>query len=268
MSGRSAFMPPLFGHMTRLLREPLGAVGLCICTTVALVAMFAPILAPHDPALIDYNAILSPPNWTYPLGTDELGRCVLSRIIYGARISMIILSASIGISMVIGSVIGIVAGYRRGWLDTLLMRCIDALMSLPMLVLALGIIAVLGPNLINAIIAIAIVNIASAEISGCSSAHILWAHFLPNVSSQVIVAATLKASSALITESALSFLGLGVQPPTPSWGSMISVGMDYFSAWWMSLFPGLAIFAVVLGLNFLGDALRDSLDPRLRGSEP
>lgn len=277
---------PLQQQLRDLARHRLGQVGLVIVTLLIAVAILAPWIAPYDPAAIDWDAILTPPSTRYWFGTDEIGRDIFSRILWGTRVSVYIVVLSIAIAMVIGSIIGLIASYAGGWLDGLLMRIMDGLLAFPMLVLALGIIAVLGPDLNNAVIAIALVNvpsfarlvrgvgltirnqeyIAAATTYGASSVRIMLRHFLPNASGQIIVFASLKASTALITESALSFLGLGVQPPTPSWGNMMAIGLDYLTYWWMSVFPGLAIFITVLGLNFLGDAVRDVMDPRLQGS--
>lgn len=277
---------PLRQQLRDLARHRLGQVGLVIVTLLIAVAILAPWIAPYDPAAIDWDAILMPPSARYWFGTDEIGRDIFSRILWGTRVSVYIVVLSIVIAMVIGSIIGLIASYAGGWLDGLLMRIMDGLLAFPMLVLALGIIAVLGPDLNNAVIAIALVNvpsfarlvrgvgltirnqeyIAAATTYGASPARIMLRHFLPNASGQIIVFASLKASTALITESALSFLGLGVQPPTPSWGNMMAIGLDYLAYWWMSVFPGLAIFITVLGLNFLGDAVRDVMDPRLQGS--
>jgi len=277
---------PLRQQMRSLARHRLGQVGIAIAILLLAVAIFSPWIAPYDPAAIDWNAILMPPSAKYWFGTDEIGRDIFSRILWGARVSVYIVVLSIVIAMVLGSAIGLVASYVGGWLDGLLMRIMDGLLAFPMLVLALGIITVLGPDLNNAVIAIALVNvpsfarlvrgvgltirnqeyIAAASTYGASPLRIMLRHFLPNASGQIIVFASLKASTALITESALSFLGLGVQPPTPSWGTMMAIGLDYLNYWWMSVFPGLAIFITVLGLNFLGDAVRDVMDPRLQGS--
>lgn len=277
---------PFRQQMRMLFEHRLGRVGLAISGLVLAVAIFAPWIAPYDPAAIDWNAILMPPSAQYWFGTDEIGRDIFSRILWGARVSVHIVVLSIVIAMVIGSAIGLLASYLGGWVDGLLMRIMDGLLAFPMLVLALGIIAVLGPDLNNAVIAIALVNvpsfarlvrgvgltirnqeyIAAATTYGAPGVRIMLRHFLPNSSGQIIVFASLKASTALITESALSFLGLGVQPPTASWGTMMAVGLDYLGYWWMSIFPGLAIFITILGLNFLGDAVRDVMDPRLRGS--
>lgn len=266
-----------------LWRHVLGRIALCILAVAAIAATGAQWLAPHEPNIIDYDAILSPPNLTYLLGTDELGRDILSRILYGAQVSLQVVAVSLSVALVVGCIIGMIAGYYRGWVDDILMRIMDGLLAFPGLILALAIVAVLGPDLVNAMIAISIVNIPgfarlvrgqvlsvreqdfvqAAETLGASDARIMLKHVWPAVSGNVLVYASLKGSTSLITESALSFLGLGVQPPTPSWGQMLAIGMKYTDAWWMSIFPGLAIFLVVIALNFFGDAARDVLDPKL-----
>ncbi|TKT69873.1 ABC transporter permease [Aquamicrobium sp. LC103] len=284
-SGLPAGGSPIFAILRKVWRHSLGRIGIIVLGVFVVAALTAPWISPHGPATIDYEAILLPPSAQYWLGTDELGRDILSRIIYGATASLKVMGISIAIALVFGVAIGLITGYYGGWLDDLVMRIMDGLLAFPMLVLALAIVATLGPDLINAIIAIAIVNIPgfarlvrgqvlslrdvefvqAARAAGFSNARIIWRHIWPSVRGNVIVYASLKASTALITESALSFLGLGVQPPTPTWGSMLSVSMQYWDAWWMGVFPGAAIFLTVLALNFLGDALRDSLDSRLKG---
>jgi len=264
-----------------------GLVRLCIgLGTIALVlfvALFAPLIAPQPPDLIDFMSIASPPSTEHLLGTDEAGRDILSRIFYGARVSVAVVFVSVFTAMLFGVSLGLVSGYRGGWVDDIIMRVIDIVISFPTLVLALLIIALLGPGLQNAIVAISIVYIpyfarltrgevlslksrdyVSAALStGTPHRVILFKEILPNLLGNIVVYASLAASEALITESALSFLGLGVQPPTPSWGYMIAAGMQYSSYWWISLFPGLAIFVTVIGFNFLGDTLRDAFDPTL-----
>jgi peptide/nickel transport system permease protein len=267
----------------KLLRHKLGRVGLAIFLLLVVLAIAAPFLAPYDPAEISYDTILNPPSWHNPLGTDDVGRDILSRVIFGARVSLEVITVSILTAIFLGSALGMVAGYLGGWVDQLIMRVMDGMLAFPMLVLALGIVAVLGPDLLNAIIAIAIVNVPgfarlvrgqvlsvrqmdyvqAARALGAPAWRIMLHHIWPKVAGNVIVYATLRASAALITESSLAFLGLGAQPPTPSWGGMLSTAMQYWDAWWMSVFPGVAIFVAVLGLNFLGDGLRDALDVRI-----
>jgi peptide/nickel transport system permease protein len=263
-------------------RHRLGRIGAVTLALLLIAALGADWLAPHDPNEIHYDFILSAPDGRFWFGTDELGRDILSRLMFGARVSLQVIAAAVLASLAVGAVIGLVAGYIGGRVDDLLMRIMDGLMAFPALVLALAIVAVLGPDLLNAMIAIAVVNIPgfarlvrgetlvvrgldyvqAARAMGASPARILALHIWPSVSGNVLVYASLKASAALITESALSFLGLGVQPPTPSWGYMLATGMQYSQAWWMSIFPGFAIFIVVLSLNLIGDAARDVIDPR------
>ena len=268
----------------RLLRHRLGRVGLAILLIVCFAAAFAPWVAPFDPAGIDYDAILSPPDLKYWLGTDEIGRDILSRVIEGARVSIRIVILAIVLAFIAGTLIGLASGYFGGVVDDVVMRVMDGLLAFPILVLALAIVAVLGPDLLNAMIAIAIVNVPgfarlvraqvlsireldfvqAARALGATDWRIMLRHVFPSVIGNVIVYASLRASTALITESSLSFLGLGAQPPVPSWGGMLSTGMQYWDAWWMSVFPGAAIFLTALGLNFLGDGVRDALDSRLQ----
>ena len=274
----------LLRAIRRLVRHRLGCAGLAVSMLVAFAAAFAPWISPFDPAGIDYEAILSPPDAKYWLGTDEIGRDSLSRIIQGAQVSVQVVFLAIAIAFVAGSLIGLASGYFGGVVDDVVMRIMDGLLAFPILVLALAIVAVLGPDLINAMIAIAIVNVPgfarlvrgqvlsirelefvqAARALGASDMRIMLRHILPSVIGNVIVYASLRASTALITEASLSFLGLGAQPPTPTWGGMLATGMQYWDAWWMSVFPGLAIFLSALALNFLGDGLRDALDSRLQ----
>lgn len=268
----------------KFFRHQLSRIGLTILILNVVAAIFAPWIAPHSPIEIHVDEILQPPNAKYPLGTDELGRDILSRTIFSARVSIQVMLISVGLAVVLGSAIGLYSGYVGGWIDDVIMRIVDALLSFPMLILALSIIAMLGPSFVNAMLAIAVVNIPrvarlvrgqvlsmkswefvdAARAIGCSRSRIIYRHIWPNISHVVIVYASLRASQAIITESSLSFLGLGIQPPTPSWGWMLAVGMSYWhQAWWMSVFPGLAIFIFVLALNFIGDALRDAMDVKL-----
>ena len=257
-----------------------------ICLAVILAAIFAEFLAPYDPSESHYEAILSAPSAQFWLGTDEIGRDILSRVIYGARVSIQVALVSIALAIVLGSVLGMIAGYFGGWIDHVVMRVMDGMLAFPMLVLALGIIAVLGPSLLNTTLAITIINVPSfarlvraqvlvvrkldfvlaARALGAGDLRIMLRHVWPSVVGNLIVYASLRASTAIITESSLSFLGLGAQPPTPSWGQMLSTAMQYWDAWWMSVFPGIAIFITVIALNFLGDSLRDTLDARLPSS--
>lgn len=267
----------------RLLHHRLGMCGLTVVLVMVACALFAPWLAPYDPAEINYDAMTAGPSWQHLLGTDEIGRDVLSRLIYGARVSLQIVLVAIVLSLFLGGAIGLVSGYLGGRVDNVLMRIMDGLLAFPLLVLALGVIAVLGPDLINAIIALAVVNIPgfarlvrgqvlsvrerdfvlAARSIGASDIRIMIHHVWPSVAGNVIVYSSLRASSVLITESSLAFLGLGAEPPTPTWGQMLATAMEYWGAWWMSIFPGLAIFFAALAFNFLGDGIRDAMDVRL-----
>lgn len=269
--------------MRRFSRHRIGMFGLAIILLIVVCAIFAPWLAPHDPTKIDYGAMIAPPSGTYLMGTDEIGRDILSRLIYGARVSLQIVSVAILLSLAIGGAIGLVSGYIGGVFDTVVMRIMDGLLAFPLLILALGVIAVLGPDLINAIIALAIVNVPgfarlvrgqvlsvrerdfvqAARAIGAGDLRIMLRHIWPSVAGNVIVYASLRASTTLIAESSLAFLGLGAEPPTPTWGQMLATAMEYWSAWWMSIFPGLAIFFAALAFNFLGDGIRDAMDVRL-----
>jgi peptide/nickel transport system permease protein len=270
----------------RVLRTRGAGFGLAITLLMVLVALLADVVAPYSPADQDYDAILSSPSLAHWMGTDNLGRDNLSRIIFGARVSIQAGVVAVVIAVVVGTMLGIAAGYWRGWIDDLLMRLCDALWSFPGIVLALFIAAALGPGLLNAMIAIGIVFIPviarlvrgstltirerefvlAAKVLGANDVRIMGVHVLPNVLGPVIVQASLLVAYSIIVEATLSFLGLGVQPPEPSWGSMLKAAAQYMQvAPWLSFFPGTAIFATVLGLNLLGDGLRRALDPRLRG---
>lgn len=267
----------------RLLNHRLGLFGLIVLAILAFAALFAPWITPYPPTEIYYHVILTPPSWAHPFGTDELGRDILSRVIYGTRVSLSVVAGAILIAFSIGSVIGMLAGYFGGLMDDVIMRIMDGLLSFPLLILALAIVAVLGPDLMNAMIAIAIVNVPgfarlvrgsvlsireqefvqAAQALGVPEWRVMLRHVWPSVTGNVIVYGTLRASAALITESSLAFLGLGAQPPTPTWGYMLTTAMQYWDAWWMSVFPGLSIFVAVLAMNFFGDGMRDALDSRL-----
>ena len=271
--------------LRRILRTRGAGFGLLVTLLVVLAALLADLVSPYSPAAQDYSAILSPPSFAHLLGTDNLGRDVLSRITYGSRVSIQAGIVSVGFAAIVGTLMGLLAGYWRGWIDDLLMRLCDALWSFPGLVLALAIAAALGPGLVNAMIAIGIVFtpvfarlvrgsalsvrerefVLAARVVGAGHGRIMWRHVLPNVVAPVIVQGSLMTALAIVLEATLSFLGLGVQPPDPSWGSMLKVASQYMQvAPWLSFFPGFAIFVTVLGLNLLGDGLRRALDPRLR----
>jgi ABC-type dipeptide/oligopeptide/nickel transport system permease subunit len=280
------------GRTARLLRALLGsrtaAFGLALTTLLVLVALLAPWLAPYRQDEIHPLDSLTPPSAAYLLGTDDLGRDILSRIIYGARVSLMVAGIAIGIAALVGVPLGLAAGYAGGALDSLLMRLMDALLAFPAILLAIALMAVLGPSLHNAMIAIGIIyvpafaritraNVLSlrevefveaARALGAGSVYVAALVILPNCLSPIIVQGSLAVANAILVEAALSFLGLGVQPPDPSWGSMLAFGRSLLSqAPWYATFPGIAIFVTVLSLNFLGDGLREALDPRLASAE-
>jgi peptide/nickel transport system permease protein len=281
--------PPLGGRLAealvRMVRHRLSIVGLVLVAAQLTMAAFAPLLAPYDPNAIDVTAILSEPGLPHLFGTDDLGRDLLSRMIYGARVSIGVGVVSVLMAVLAGVPIGLVTGYVGGALDEVLMRILDSVMALPALVLALTIAAVLGLGLVNAMIAIAIVlvpvftrltrgqvlsvkhndYVQAAHAVGVPTVLILARHILPNVLSPVIVQASLGVGFAIIIESSLSFIGLGAQPPTPTWGNMVQTGFQYMEiAPWYALTPAVMIFVAVLGFNMLGDGLRDLLDPKSR----
>ncbi|WP_078791226.1 oligopeptide ABC transporter permease [Trichlorobacter thiogenes] len=261
----------------------LAVMGISVVSILLLLALLAPIISPYNPTEIHAVHVLSPPNWSHWCGTDELGRDVLSRMLYGARISLMVGFVAIGIAVTIGSLVGLASGYYGGWVDTLLMRFVDVMLCFPTFFLILAVIAFLSPSIwiIMAVIGLTgwmgVARLVRAEVLviremdyilaarciGCSDLRIILRHILPNALSPVLVAATLGVAGAILTESALSFLGIGVQPPTPSWGNILTSGKDYIEfAWWLSLFPGLAILVTVLAYNLLGEGIRDALDPR------
>jgi peptide/nickel transport system permease protein len=269
--------------LRRFLRRPLAVASLAIALVFVLAALFAPVIAPYDPDATDFGALFAPPSSEHWLGTDELGRDVFSRIVFGARASMLAGVLATLLAMVVAVPLGLVSGYFRGWSDPVIMRLTDVLLAFPFLILAVGLAAILGPSLKNATLALGIaaipglVRIARGETlalreedyvraavaNGASDPVILSRHILPNMTSTLIVQATLTIPAAIIGESILSFLGLGVQPPTPSWGVMISSAQTYLTDEPMlTVFPGLAIFLATLSFNLLGDGLRDVLDPR------
>lgn len=269
--------------MRRILTSWQGQFGVVVLAVIVSLGLLAPWIAPYSPTDIDPEAFSMPPSAAHWFGTDEIGRDVLSRVLHGATVSLQVVVFAIGLALVVGSVLGLISGWLGGGWDALIMRVMDAFLAFPLLVLALSIVAVLGPDLMNAMFAIAITKmpgfarlvraevlslrevdyVVAAQAAGASPWRILSRHIWPNVSGNVIVYGSLSASQALITENALSFLGLGVQPPTPSWGYMVATGIQFYQSWWMSFFPGLAIFLMVLALNFLGDAVRDAFDARL-----
>lgn len=267
-----------------LLRNPIGLVGTTIVALTILLAILAPVISPYDPANQDAERLLGPSPDHY-FGTDELGRDTFSRIIYGARVSLEVGIIAVAVSLVLGGTLGILAGFFGGFVDSVIMRFVDILFAFPGLILAIVIAGLLGPSSRNAMIAIGIVYapafarvvrgsvlsvqnelyIEAAHVAGATSTRVINRHILPNIVAPLIVLVTVYLSSAVLAEAGLSFLGLGTQPPEPSWGGMLNAARTFMEINpWMAIAPGLAIMFVVLGLNFLGDGLRDVLDPRLR----
>ncbi|WP_377841459.1 ABC transporter permease [Bosea sp. UC22_33] len=266
-----------------LTQNRLAWIGLALLALIVLVAALAPWLAPHDPLEQNIAARLEPPSAEYWLGTDSYGRDVLSRLIYGARVSLFVGFAAIIVAMLVGTTIGVIAGYVGGLFDQIVMGVLDVMLAFPTLLLGLMIAAMLGASLDNLIIAIAVTEIApfarvaraptislrerdfveASRSYGCGPIRIMTRHILPNMMSDVVVMSSLWLASAIRTEASLSFIGLGVPPPTATWGSMIREGFEnILDAWWLAVFPSLAILLTVLALNLLGDALRDACDPR------
>jgi len=282
---------PFFDQIEKLFKNKTGLAGLIIITLFSAAAVFAPVISPHDPienALYDQ---LKPPVWEEGgatknwLGTDDLGRDILSRLIYGARVSLTLGVVSVGLALTIGTLLGALAGYYKGWLDNLIMRFMDIILAFPHILLAIVIVAYLGPGLTNAMMAIGIINIprfarivrasvmdefgkdyvTAARAVGASDRRVIFNAILPNCLAPMIVQASLGFGAAILDAAGLSFLGLGAQPPIPEWGAMIAEGRAMIlRAWWVMTFPGIAILLGVLGFNLLGDGLRDALDPRLR----
>ena len=268
-----------------LKRHGMFLAGLAIVLSMSLLALLAPWIAPFDPAALNLDQILMPPSSEHLLGTDELGRDVLSRLLYGARVSLWVGFVAVGISTAIGIVLGLASGYFGGWTDELIMRGVDVMLCFPSFFLILAVIAFLEPSLTNIMIVIGLTSwmgvarlvraetlslrerdfIAASQLAGASTTRLLFVHILPNALAPVLVSATLGVAGAILVESSLSFLGLGVQPPDASWGNMLMDGKNTLEiAPWLSLYPGLAILITVLGYNLLGESLRDMLDPRLR----
>lgn len=263
--------------------RPLAAAGMATLLVVLLVSLLAPVLPFRDPRAVDMREKLLPPSTTHPMGTDDLGRDILSRVVYGARTSLLVSVVVVTCAAVLGMVVGLVAGYFGGIVDELMMRTTDIFLAFPSLILAMAVAVVLGPGVISTIIALSLVwwpwyarlarsqalvlkragFVEAAHAVGVSTWRILRSHIFPNSLSPLIVQATLDMGYAILTTAALSFIGLGVQEPTAEWGAMLNIGRKYLlSAWWFITFPGLAIFVTVLAINLAGDGLRDYLDPR------
>lgn len=282
-------------HLRRFWRHRLAVIGLLIMVTVAGLALLADRVAPRSPTAQQILLRLKPPGFKDPrsgrvawLGTDHLGRDILSRIVYGSRVSLVVSLPAVAVSALLGMTLGLLAGYYRSVIETIVMRCVDLQLAFPFILLALSIVALMGPSLRNIIIVFAITTwpvyarttrgvvlalraqdfVQAARSLGASDRRILWRQIAPGVVSPVLVLASFEVARMIILEAALGFLGLGVPPPTPTWGSMLADGRDYLrDAWWIALFPGLAIMFTAAGSNFLGDGLRDMLDPTLRNVE-
>jgi peptide/nickel transport system permease protein len=264
-----------------VLRRPLALIGLTIGLAWFVIAIAAPLIAPYDPLAQEFE-LFQPPSRDHLFGTDELGRDVFSRVIYGSRLSIPLAILLVALATLLGGVLGALAGYFRSWVDPVVMRCTDLVFAFPAIILAMVVTASLGPNIRNAVLAIVIVAwpayarvvrglvlslgdsefVQASRLLGSSSRRALVRDILPNVAGPVVVLATLDLANAILLLAGLSFLGLGAQPPDPEWGSMVAVATQYFQYWWMGTFPGLAIFSAVIAFNFLGDSLRDWLDPR------
>jgi len=267
------------------LKNRVAVAGLIIVAAMFIVSLTAPWLAPYKPNAIDLKNILAPPSASHWFGTDQLGRDVLSRMVWGAGISLKVGFVATGIAILIGTMLGSVAGYYGRWVDDIIMRFVDIMLCFPTFFLILAVIALLEPSIWNIMVVIGFTGwmgitrlvradfislrerdfVKAARAIGASDCRIIFIHMLPNAMASVLVAATLGIAGAILTESALSFLGIGVQPPTPSWGNILTAGKDNIDiAWWLSLYPGLAILITVLGYNLLGEGIRDALDPRLK----
>lgn len=267
----------------KTLANPLSLAGFIIILFVFVLSMLAPLVAPYDPNYINVKAILLEPSMQHWMGTDGLGRDVFSRMLYGGRISLLVGLVAVGISTAIGILLGALAGFYRGWVDTVIMRTVDVMLSIPSFFLILAVIAFLTPSIINIMIVIGLTSwmgvtrlvraeflslndrefVMASRTLGAKNARLIFTHLLPNSLTPIIVSAVLGVAGAVLMESGLSFLGLGVQAPQASWGNILTDGKEYIQfAWWLSLFPGLAILITVLGYNLLGEGLRDALDPR------
>lgn len=269
--------------LKKALSNSLAKAGFIIILAVFLLAMLAPWVSPYDPDYINVKAILLEPSSQHWMGTDGLGRDVLSRMLHGGRISLLVGLVAVGISTAIGIVLGAIAGYYRGWVDTTIMRLVDIMLSIPSFFLILAVIAFLTPSIVNIMVVIGLTSwmgvtrlvraeflslserefVQASRALGAKDARLIFTHLLPNSLTPIIVSSVLGVASAVLMESGLSFLGLGVQAPQASWGNILTDGKEYIQfAWWLSLYPGLAILMTVLGYNLLGEGLRDALDPR------
>lgn len=269
--------------MNAILKNPLALTGLIIIGIISIMAIFAPLIAPFDPDAINVKNILLPPTSSHLMGTDGLGRDVYSRMLFGARISLLVGIVAVGIATIIGIVLGAIAGFYRGWIDTIIMRLVDIMLSIPTFFLILAVIAFLTPSIWNIMIVIGLTSwmgvtrlvraeflslrnrefVLASQTLGAKDSRLIFRQLLPNSLTPIIVSSVLGIASAVLVESGLSFLGLGVQAPQASWGNILTDGKEYIEfAWWLSLFPGLAILITVMGYNLLGEGLRDALDPR------
>ena len=269
--------------LKKTLSNPLAKAGFIIIFVVFILAMLAPWISPYDPDYINVKAILFAPSAQHWMGTDGLGRDVLSRMLHGGRISLLVGLVAVGISTAIGIILGALAGYYRGWVDTIIMRLVDIMLSIPSFFLILAVIDFLTPSIINIMIVIGLTSwmgvtrlvraeflsisgrefVQASRALGAKDARLIFTHLLPNSLTPIIVSSVLGVASAVLMESGLSFLGLGVQAPQASWGNILTDGKEYIQfAWWLSLYPGMAILITVLGYNLLGEGLRDALDPR------
>jgi peptide/nickel transport system permease protein len=280
----SAQMNTPFQQFWRRFRSNrVATAGLVVIAALFLLSFCAGFITPYDPDALDAWHVLLPPSSAHFFGTDELGRDVLTRVIFGARVSLKVGFVAVGIAVAIGTVVGLFAGFYGGWADSLLMRVVDIMLCFPTFFLILAVIAMLEPSIWYIMIIIGLTGwmgvarlvraevlslksrdfVSAARVLGASDLRIIFRHILPNALSPVLVSATLGVAGAILTESALSFLGIGVQPPTPSWGNILTSGKDYIEfAWWLSLFPGVAILVTVLSYNLVGEGIRDALDPR------
>jgi len=272
----------------RFSRNRLSLAALTVVAVIIVIALCASVISPRNPMAIDVHNVLSPPSVAHPFGTDELGRDVLSRMIWGSRVSLKVGFVAVGLAILVGTLIGSIAGFYGGKVDALLMRFVDIMLAFPAFFLILAVISVLEPSIYTIMVVIGLTGwmdvarlvraefltlkerdfVVAARASGAGNLRMIFRHILPNALSPVFVAATFGVAGAILIESGLSFLGLGVQPPNPSWGNILTSGKDNIEvAWWLSLFPGLAILTTVLSYNLVGEGLRDALDPRLWETE-